>query len=72
MNVDLPPYWQTMWGTYFLSPRTVYLRNQSYYPKAHARAVWTLEPAAAPDPPGGVVQELNGGYKLVKKAPASG
>ena len=68
MNVDLPPYWETMWGTYFLSPRTVYLQKAVLLPEGPSPAVWTLEPTATPDPPGEVVQQLNPEYKLVKKA----
>ena len=72
VNVALPQYWDSMWATYFLSPRTVYLRSKTYYPRAPAHATWTLEPAATQDPPGEVVQPLNGEYKIVKRGPASG
>lgn len=71
-NVALPPYWETMWAVYFLSPRTVYLRSKTYYPKAKAVATWTLEPAATPDAAGEVDRPLNAGYKLVEKAPSAG
>jgi hypothetical protein len=68
LNVKLPPYWEEMWGAYFVSPRTVYLRSATYFPGAPARAAWTLVPAAAQDAPGDVVRKLNADYKLIKKA----
>jgi hypothetical protein len=69
LNVKLAPYWESMWGTYFLEPRTVYLRSKTYYPKSGPVATWTLEPAADPDPANEVAQPLNPAYKIVRAAP---
>ena len=72
VNVDLPPFWETMWAVYFLTPRTVFLLNTSEYATAPPRATWTLEPNSKPDPPGAIVRRLNSDYKLVRNAPAPG
>jgi hypothetical protein len=66
VNVELPPYWESMWATYFLQPRTVHLQSKTYYPRSKPVAPWTLEAASAPDPAGDVVQPLDSGYKIVR------
>ena len=70
LNVELPPYWDSMWATYFLGSRELYMRSISYYPVTKARATWTLEPTATPDRPTDIVRQLNPDYKIVRKAPA--
>ena len=32
INVQLPPYWDSMWATYFLWGHKLYMQNPSYYP----------------------------------------
>ena len=72
VNVNLPPFWETMWSVYFLTPRGVYLQNASEYAVVPPQAAWTLEPSSTPVQPGEIVRQLNRDYKLVRKAPTGG
>jgi hypothetical protein len=49
VNVDLAPYWETMWGAYFLAPVPSRLRQRSYYAATPQTARWTVR-GTKPDP----------------------
>lgn len=42
VNLDVPTFWETLWGVYFLRDRVVYPVSPYYYPPANAEAPWTL------------------------------
>jgi len=42
VNVDLAPYWETMWGAYFVAPVPSRLAQESYYGLAPQTARWTV------------------------------
>lgn len=56
VNLDLAPYWETMWGVYFVAPVRSRLAQESYYGRSPQTARWTLrasEPGsgeATPEP----------------------
>jgi hypothetical protein len=45
VNVNVAPFWDTMWAVYFLRDKTLYLQQPSYYPLSKPTARWTLVPA---------------------------
>jgi hypothetical protein len=44
VNIDVAPYWDTMWAAYFLDDRTVYLESENYYGVTAPAADWTVVP----------------------------
>lgn len=48
INVDLAPYWESMWAAYYLSDLQVHIVNPSYYAPSSDPSSWTLR--RAPDP----------------------
>jgi hypothetical protein len=42
VNVDLAPYWETMWGAYFVAPVRSRLAHESYYAPVPQTARWTV------------------------------
>lgn len=68
VNVRLSPFWETMWASYFLRPRTAYLLQPSYYAITPATAAWTLERISyGPLPAGQGERTINEMYRLVEE-----
>jgi hypothetical protein len=44
LNIDVTPFWDTMWAMYFLADKRLYLESDSYYHQSPAEADWTLVP----------------------------
>jgi hypothetical protein len=42
INIDLNPYWETMWAAAALAPRRMYLVRPTYFGSASPKAPWTL------------------------------
>jgi hypothetical protein len=72
LNVDLSPYWDTMWAAYFLQDKTLRLQSVSYYPLAPVEPGWSLIPMT-PALSGPTVRPVNRAYELlhVDDAPLS-
>jgi hypothetical protein len=74
LNINVQPYWETMWSSYFAilgGVRSVTLQAPSYYPTAVADAEWTLRRAddARPLLPGREAVPLTHDYQLVHDGP---
>ena len=67
LNIDLGPYWESMWAAYFLRDHHLHLVQPTYYAVSSPTATWTLLRRDAPVPPGTVeVRLINGTYQLVR------
>ena len=67
LNVDLPPYWTTMWASYFLRDKHLRLVQPSYYGTAAPEPGWTLMLKSAELPPNVLeVRPINATYQLVR------
>lgn len=71
VNVDLPPYWHTMWGMYAAVEAgvdAVHPHSLSYYPRSPHSAEWTLRALddARPLLPTREAHAVGGGYHLVR------
>jgi hypothetical protein len=70
LNIDLSPYWESMWASYFLRDKTVYLLQPTYYPSSVPKAEWTLERVdSGPLPVGQPSVPVNERYRLVQQPP---
>ncbi|HEX2039286.1 MAG TPA: hypothetical protein VHF47_06075 [Acidimicrobiales bacterium] len=73
VNIDLSPYWETMWAAYFLTEAgvgTIHPVSASYLTGSAAHAEWTLQRTDDPRPllPGREVRPVNDDYRLVRFA----
>ena len=70
VNIDLAPYWESMWAAYFVAPARSHIVSESYYapssPSAHW-TVWRVSGGPAKPVPGSVVEivRVNRAYELV-------
>jgi hypothetical protein len=70
VNIDLSPYWESMWAANAVAPRTAFIQALTYYAPAGPAAEWTLttppsnlDVSASPD-----VRFVDGGaYVLVRQ-----
>lgn len=70
VNVDLNPYWDTMWAVYFLPGKMLYLQQPSYYTVTSPQAEWTLLPRTG-SMQGPAVHDINALFRLVHDDPSA-
>jgi hypothetical protein len=69
VNVDVAPYWESMWAAYFVAPAETRIVQESYYARSAETARWTIRRTdrAAPTPESTPVLrtiDLNETYEL--------
>ncbi len=68
LNIDVSPFWETMWLTYFLRDRAALrLAQPSYYAIAAPAPGWTLQRRDAPTNGAVEVRVVNDTYQLVRR-----
>jgi hypothetical protein len=70
VNIDLMPYWESMWAAYFVAPARSYIVAESYYARSAPSARWTVSRitgGSADQLPGSVMEvvKLTRTYELV-------
>jgi hypothetical protein len=74
LNINLKPFWETMWASYFATlagTRRISIQSQSYYKTTPATEEWTLRRAddGRPLMPGREAVALTPVYQLVRDGP---
>ncbi len=68
LNVDVAPYWETMWVSYFLRDRVALrLEEASYFSTSAPVPGWTLQHRDGPTDGALEVRPLNDSYELVRR-----
>jgi hypothetical protein len=66
LNLDVGPYWDTMWATYFLRDHRLSIQSPNYYVQRPAAYDWTVLPAA-PQLSGPSFRPLNERFMLERR-----
>jgi hypothetical protein len=64
LNIDLAPYWDSMWATYFLADKGLRLQESTYWTVRPPEPGWTLVPRSV-ELSGETVRPVNPSYQLL-------
>lgn len=72
VNIEVEPYAETMWATYYVAPLPAFVVSGSYFPPATGQAAWTIMRTVDVKGSPAEVMPINGTFSLVcKKQPCT-